>query len=460
MKLTCYGAAQGVTGSKHLLEVNGYRILLDCGMFQGHRNESDAKNREIAFQPNTLNAVVLSHAHIDHSGLMPVLGKMGYRGRVYSTPATRDLCTIMLLDSANIQKHDAEWLSKKNREYVAPLYDDTDVYLLMKQFVSVPYTQREEICPGVFLTFQDAGHVLGSAMVLLEFKENGRTRKLLFSGDIGRKNMAILEDPWEPNEADVVLMESTYGDRDHDPIETMEHDLAAVVNAVFDRGGRLIIPSFALERAQEIVYTLKRLELRRAIPYIPVYVDSPLTVNITEVFRLHPECFDDEVRNLMRGAGDPFHLQHIRYIRKVEDSIRLNYKTGPMIIISAAGMCENGRILHHLRNHCGNPNNMILIVGFQAKHTLGRRIVERQRELKIFGKMYPLNAEVRIMNAFSAHAGRSELLDFGARLAGTSQHTLLVHGEETAIAALQSGLAERGVTNTRIPVEAETLEDL
>lgn len=458
MRLTSHGAAQGVTGSKHLVEVNGHRLLLDCGMFQGIRKEADRKNRSLPFDASKLDAVVLSHAHIDHSGVLPVLAKNGYRGRIYSTCATRDLCSIMLLDSANIQMRDAEWLSKKDRSYVEPLYDDQDVHDVMKQFVCFPYAERFQVLPDIYVTFQDAGHVLGSAMVCVDYRENGSARRLLFSGDLGRKNMPILNDPWEPDGADYVIMESTYGDRDHDPIETTEEKLAEVIRTTYARGGKVIIPSFALERAQEVIYALKQLELRQAIPYMPVYVDSPLTVNITGVFRMHTDSFDTEIKRFMQKAGDPFSLHHIEYIQKVEDSIRLNYLPEPAIIISAAGMCEHGRILHHLRNNCENPKNTILIVGFQAKNTLGRRIVERARTLRIYGKEYALNAQVKTLNAFSAHAGRSELLDFGKRFKDTARQILLVHGEDTAINALKSGLEAIGTTQLTVQQEGEATD--
>jgi metallo-beta-lactamase family protein len=315
-----------------------------------------------------------------------------------------------------------------------------------------------EVAPGVRATLKDAGHVLGSAMVLLEIEENGSRRKLVFSGDIGQKNVPILRDPWEPDDADVVLMESTYGDRDHDPIEKLDNELSEVVTRTHERGGKVIVPSFALERAQEFVYALKRLEMKGRIPEIHVFVDSPLTVNITEVFRLHADLFDEEIRNVMEHSGNPFELKHIDYIRSVEQSKKLNSLTKPAVIISASGMCEYGRIQHHLRNNCEDERNTILIIGFQAANTLGRRIVERQKEIKIFGIKHPLRAQVKTLNSLSAHAGRTELIAFGKRFKDRAQRILLVHGEQTALEALQQGLEAEGCGNVSIQQEAEPVE--
>ncbi len=450
MKITSYGGAEEVTGSKHLLEIGGARILLDCGLFQGRREEAHRKNRMPDFDVSKIHAIVLSHAHIDHTGLLPMMAKLGYRGNVYATPATRDLCAIMLLDSSHIQERDAEWLSKKSREFLPPLYSTEDVQEIMRRFVSVSYGVRISVLPNVFITFHDAGHVLGSAMIEVEYEEEHRWRRLVFSGDIGRKNMPILNDPWEPTDADAVIMESTYGNREHAPIEAADEKFAGIVRDTHARGGKMIIPSFALERSQEVIYALKRLDAMGTIPPMPVYVDSPLTVNITEIFRLHTEGFDNEFRQVMRDAGDPFDLPKIRYIRSQEESMQLNTLKGPAIIISASGMCEYGRVLHHLRNHCEDPKNTILIVGFQAEHTLGRRIVEKSRMIKIFGVPRELNAQVKIMNEFSAHAGRSELIAFGARFKGRAQRTILVHGEGEALKALKSGLEGQGAENVMI----------
>ena len=457
MKVTSYGAAGGVTGSKHLLEINGHRILLDCGMFQGKRREAAEKNRQFPFQADSVDAVVLSHAHIDHSGVLPMLYRKGYRGRIYTTPATRDLCSVMLLDSANIQERDAAWLAKKGRDYVAPLYDESDVFAVMQRFVCFPYEDRFEIVPDVYVTLHDAGHVLGSAIVAIDYVEDGKDRRFIFTGDLGRKNMPLLKDPWEPDEASIIMLESTYGNREHEPIETMESKLAEVVMRTVKRGGKIIIPSFALERAQEVVFALKRLELLGAIPALPVYVDSPLTANITEIFRYHKESFDAATQQVRSMAGDPFELKHIEYIRNVDDSMRLNTMTDPCVIISASGMCEVGRILHHLRNNCENPRNTIVIVGYQAKNTLGRRIVERQPEIKIFGVKRPLKAEVKTLNGFSAHAGRKELINFGLHGKGRRKQVLLVHGEDQALEALQSGLSDQGVKNITVMEEKQTV---
>jgi len=458
MRITTYGAAGGVTGSKHVVEINGYRILFDCGMVQGRRQESAQKNSRLPFSVDDIHAVVLSHAHIDHSGILPLMARRGYRGRIFTTPATRDLCAIMLLDSAHIQKRDAQWLSEKQESFVAPIYSDEDVREIMRRFICVPYDIAIEVVPGVNVTFKDAGHVLGSAMAVAEFHENGTRRRFLYSGDIGRRNMPILKDTWEPDDADVVVMESTYGDRDHDPIETLDDELADVVKRTHARGGKVIVPSFALERAQEFIYALKRLEMNDRIPKLPVFVDSPLTVNITEVFRLHADSFDDEIRNVMEQSGDPFELDHIEYIRNREASMRLNSMTEPAIIISASGMCEYGRILHHLRNNCEEDRNTILIIGFQAKYTLGRRIVERQPTIKIFGLKHPLNAHVKTLNSLSAHAGRTDLLEFGKRFKDRAEKVLLVHGEDEALEALRSGLEDGGCTNVSIQREGVPVE--
>ncbi|MDQ1255752.1 MAG: metallo-beta-lactamase family protein, partial [Candidatus Hydrogenedentes bacterium] len=389
---------------------------------------------------------------------LPLLVRRGYQGKIYTTPATRDLCAVMLIDSAHIQERDAKWLSQKNRTFVAPLYSEEDARAVTRRFISIPYDIGIDVVPGVQVTFKDAGHVLGSAMVLTEFEEQGRRRSFLFSGDIGRKSAPILKDPWEPDDADVVMMESTYGDRDHDPMEVMDDKLSDIVRRTYERGGKVIVPSFALERAQEFIYALKRLQQAKRIPDMPVYVDSPLTVNITEVFRLHTDLFDDEMNQVMDQGGDPFELKSIRYIRSREESMELNELREPAIIISASGMCEFGRILHHLRNNCEDKRNSICIIGFQAQHTLGRHIVERDMEIRIFGIKHPLNAEVKTFNSLSAHAGRSELIAFGKRFKDRAEKILLVHGEDKALQALMAGLQAEGCNNVAIQDEAAPVE--
>ena len=455
MQITSFGAAEGVTGSKHLLEVNGWRILFDCGMFQGRREEAAHKNRQLPFDVDSIHAVVLSHAHIDHSGVLPMLARHGYRGKVYSTPATRDLCSIMLLDSAHIQERDARWLSKKNQTFVPPLYADEDVHEIMRRFVSIPYDLPFDVAPDVTVTFKDAGHVLGSAMVHVAYKENGTQRSLIYTGDIGQQHVPILQDPWEPDDADTVIMESTYGNREHDSRATVGDKLADVINRTVKRGGKIIVPTFALERAQEFIFELKQLELANRIPDVPVFVDSPLTINITDVFRLHTELFDDHIRAIMEESGDPFMLKRIRYTRTVDESMEINFIDEPAIIISASGMCEYGRILHHLRNNIEDDKNTILIIGFQAKYTLGRRIVEREREVRIFGMKHTLRAEVKTLNALSAHAGKSDLITFGSRFRNRAERILLVHGEEEALDSLKTSLAESGCDHVEIMREGE-----
>ena len=458
MKVTSHGAARQVTGSKHLVELDGKKILLDCGMFQGRRDDSNRKNREFGFDPKDLEAVVLSHAHIDHCGLLPLLVKKGFKGTIYTTPATRDLCSIMLQDCAHIQQRDAEFLSKKKQGCVPPLYDDNDVQQAMKRFVSVPYEVPVPLLPNMKLTLRNAGHVLGSAMIDLEYEEGGQSRSFIFTGDIGRKNMPILEDPWEPTEADTVMMESTYGNRDHDPIEQVDEKLAAIIQETVDRGGKIIIPTFALERAQEVIFSLKRLEMKNLIPDIPVFVDSPMTVNITEVFRLHTESFDEQFREVMQEAGNPFELKNIRYVRDRQQSMEINKRKGPAIILSASGMCEFGRIVHHLRNNCEDKNSTILIVGYQAQHTLGRRIVERARQIKIFGVKHDLNAQVKVMNEFSAHAGQRSLLAFARRFRNYGSNIVLVHGEDEALKVLKGELDQDGFPSVSIQEEGVPIE--
>jgi metallo-beta-lactamase family protein len=466
MKVQFLGAARTVTGSMHLVRTGEATILLECGLFQGRRRESVERNRNLPLPVREISAVVLSHAHIDHSGALPLLYAKGYRGPVYATPATRDLCAAMLEDAAMIQAQDAAYVNKlvergePGVEPVEPLYDMRDVVGLLSLMQGVPYHRRERIAPGVDLTFYDAGHVLGSAQVALDVDEVGETRRLVFSGDLGRHRVPILRDPEVPEGAHALLLESTYGDRLHAPIEELDDDLARVLVRTFDRGGVVIIPSFALERAQEIVYALKRLRLAGRVPAVPVYVDSPLTVKITDVFRLHPDCYDEEMRQLVSQGESPFDFEGLRYVNEVADSKAIDVRNGPAVIISASGMCESGRVLHHLKAAIGSEKNTVLIVGFQAPHTLGRRLVEGRTRVRIFGVEQERRAEVVVLDGFSAHADRNGLLAHAEamRERGPLRHVALVHGEPAAQDALRAALEGRGFPRVVTPEPGSTME--
>lgn len=459
------GAAQTVTGSRHIVHTDRAKILLDCGLFQGRRRLSREQNLQLGFAPSEVDVAVLSHAHIDHSGALPVLCKQGFTGSIFATPATRDLCAVMLADSAMIQAADARHLNQQiargdlDSDPIEPLYDVDDVEPVLRQMVSVPYHRRQLIAPGVTLSFLDAGHVLGSAVTVLDIDDQGETKRLVFSGDLGRNGMPILRDPEVPTGAQALLLESTYGDRLHPDRQSMDEELAAAVTRTAKRGGQLLIPSFALERAQEVIYSLKRLRAEGRVPKLKVFVDSPLTVNITEIFRLHPECFDAETRAHLRAGDSPFQFEGLEYVSSVEDSIGLSTHAEPRVVIAASGMCEGGRVLHHLKALMGDPKNTILIVGFQAEHTLGRRIVERRPHLRVFGVERERHAEVVVLNGFSAHADQADLVAFAerAREQGPLRHVALIHGEPPAQRTLKALLEQRQFTDVRIPARGEEL---
>jgi len=462
MRITFHGAARTTTGSMHLLEVNGSRLLLECGLYQGKRKEAFERNRNLPFDASSVDACVLSHAHIDHSGNLPSLVKSGYRGPIYATPATRDLCEIMLLDSAYLQGRDVEYVNKKRarqgKNPFEPLYGAEDVTRALAQFRPLPYGEAVEVVPGVRATLHDAGHILGSALVALEVSEGGRTTRVLFTGDMGRRNMPILRDPVVVRDVEVLLTESTYGNRTHPCHEDVQRSLQELCEKVVSRGSRLIIPAFSVGRTQQVLYFLNELWLEGRVPEIPVYVDSPLSTRATRVHRDHPECFDAEMLERLRERESPFSLDRVTYVTDVADSKRLNDIRGPVIIISASGMCEGGRILHHLKHAVEDERHVILIVGYQAENTLGRRLVHRQNPIKIFGEQYTLRAEVHSIQALSAHADRNELLEYFRQMGPEVRRAFVVHGELDQQEPFAEALAESGAREVLIPERGQTVE--
>ncbi len=449
MKISFHGAARTVTGSQHLIEVNGQQLLLDCGLYQGSRKDAFERNRNLPFDAEAVDAMVLSHAHIDHSGNIPNLVKSGFKGDIVCTFATRDLCSTMLLDSAHIQEKDAEFVNKKrarkDQPPIEPLYTTEDAVNCLDYFNAIGYRRQREILPGIYVTFLDAGHMLGSAITILDIEDRdaGREFRLVFSGDLGRVGIPIIRDPETVEHADVLILESTYGNRLHEPYFESEKKLEQIIKDTYKRGGAVIIPSFAVGRTQQLVFTLNKLITQRDIPEIPVFVDSPLAINATSVFRLHPEAFDAETREFMLTQGDPFGFDKLRYTRSVEQSKELNFMREPFIVISASGMAESGRILHHLRNRIEDPKNTILIAGWQAPDTLGRRIVEGVSPVRIFGEEHRLNAHVEVLNGFSGHADQNELLAWAKTITKRPRRTFLVHGELEGAEALAEALTSQ-----------------
>lgn len=461
MKITFLGAVGTVTGSMYLVRTNRHNILLECGLYQGKRAESYARNHKIPVDIRRLDAVVLSHAHIDHSGNLPNLVKMGYDGPIYATHATRDLCGAMLPDSGRIHEHDVKYVNKKRAQQglppMEPLYTEADAIRALGQFVSTGYGRRTRLARGLNVTFFDAGHILGSAMVLLESNEDGRIVRLLFSGDLGQPNLPIVRDPTPMPPADALMIESTYGDREHPPIEDVQHQLETIVNAVAKRGGRIIIPAFAVGRTQDIVYDLHQLMHAERIPEIPIYVDSPLALNATEAYRMHPECYDAETRRFIQDTGepDPFGFYRLHYVRSVAESKRLNVTPNPIIIISASGMAEAGRVQHHLKHAIEDPKNAVLITGWQAPYTLGRRIAEKEPYVRIYGEEFALNAEVHTLYAYSAHADRTDLLTWARPRAQSVKTAFVVHGDPKPAEALAGGLRDLGYGDVIVPQRGE-----
>ena len=449
MKLTIQGAAQTVTGSKYLIEINHQRLLLECGLFQGPRQKTYDYNLNFDFDPASLDAVILSHAHIDHSGNLPNLVKKGYKGPIYATDATRDLADIMLKDSGHIHEYDVKYLNrkraKKNLQPVEPLYTIQDAVNTMPHFRQINYNTPFLPVKGVTAKFIEAGHILGSAAILLDLEEKGKKTRLWFSGDIGRPDMPLLRDPILPggHGVDVLMMECTYGDRPHDNIQKAFEEFESIIIKTIQRGGKVIIPAFSVGRTQMLVYYLNVMIKNGNIPSIPVFVDSPLAVSASDIYRRHPECFDSETWEFISEHRSPvLDFDSLTYTRSVDESKALNDRKDPMIIISASGMVEAGRILHHVKNNIHDERNTILIVSWQAPHTLGRRLADREREVKIFGESYYRRAQVETINGLSAHAGLNLLVEYASSVAGEAQKIILVHGEEPAAAKLQAKLKD------------------
>ncbi|MFO0848596.1 MAG: MBL fold metallo-hydrolase [Gemmataceae bacterium] len=453
--VTFWGAARTVTGSMHRIDAGGKAILLDCGLFQGRRAESRERNARFPFRPKEIAAVVLSHAHIDHCGNLPNLVKQGFTGPIYCTPASRALAGVMLGDAAKIQVEDANYLNRKRdrgEPPVEPLYDGQDVYRTLLRLKAVRYDKPFEVVPGIEATFVEAGHLLGSAMVGLRFADG---KRLTFTGDLGRPGLPILRDPAPVPMADFVITESTYGGMTHPPVDETAEQLGEVVRRTAARGGKVVVPAFAVGRTQTVVYFLHQLVAAGKLPRLPVYVDSPMAVQATEVFRSHSEAFDDETLAFLKGHPELFEPGMVRYVEKQNESVALNGIKEPCVIISASGMCESGRILHHLKNNLGNPRNTILIAGYQAQDTLGRRLVERKPEVRILGQTVPVKAEVVVLNGLSSHADHGDLLRSLGPLVGTAKKVRLVHGDPARSAALAEGLRGLGFADVAIPDRGE-----
>ncbi len=465
MKIKFCGAAGTTTGSQHLLEVNGKRILLDCGLYQGSRKHAyDINCCFPYFDPKSIDVVILSHAHIDHSGNLPNLTTKGFTGNIYATHATRDLCQIMLADCARIQENDIEWLNKhRKKEGLEPavlLYDEQDAERCLRQFVTVSYDRPIPVAEGVSVTFIDAGHILGSAQVLLEIHDqaDGKKKRFLFSGDVGRGGNEVLRDPVPVKDVDFLLMESTYGGREHEAPPGYGERFGEIIRQAVRRGGKILIPAFAVERTQQLLYVLHELFERGEIPELPVYVDSPLAVSATEIYRLHPDSFNQEVYESLFERDNPFGFENLTLVRSVNGSKALNDIDGVAIIISASGMCEAGRILHHLKNNISNPKTTVLFVGYCADNTLGRRIRDGEREVPILGERYKVRAKIEIVDSFSGHADHSEMLEYFKHTTGPKSRVWLVHGEPESAEKLREALVPMHPGSIEIAVLGKEVE--
>ncbi|MDD5154898.1 MAG: MBL fold metallo-hydrolase [Candidatus Omnitrophica bacterium] len=451
------GGIRTVTGSSHLVTADRSQVLLDAGLFQGHRDESYKINTTFRYNPHKLNALILSHAHIDHSGNIPVVLKNGMRCKIYTTHATRDLCKLMLEDSGKIQEEDIKYVNKINKRMGLPLrkplYTRREAARANKKFHPLSYGERFCVARNIFARLHDAGHILGSSIIVLDIKDQDRVIRLGYAVDLGRKNLPLLNAPQVPAGLDYLIIETTYGARFHAPAEETKFKFRDAIKRTVERGGKVLIPSFTLERAQEVLYFLNELLKEKVIPAIPIYVDSPLATDITEVFKTHINYLNPQIRSAIGAGNSPFEFVNLRFIREQNESKRLNTDKRPMIIIAGNGMCEAGRILHHLKNNIEDSRNTIIIVGYMAKDTLGKRIVERMPIVRIFGVEYELNAEVEVINSISAHADKNELLDFIAACLPLKK-VFLVHGDMDQSQALLDALSERNI-NAVIPEKEE-----
>lgn len=465
MKLQFLGAAREVTGSKHLITTEaGKKILLDCGIYQGKGLETDSMNRNLGFEPAEIDHIILSHAHIDHSGLIPYMYRLGFRGSVVCTNATRDLCSIMLPDSGHIQENDTYYFNKKRARQglppVQPIYTLDDARKCLGLFIGVPYERKFKIDDNIKIKFTNTGHMLGGSVVNLEIRDQGEIIRVAYTGDIGRPENRILRPPDAFPQCDYLITESTYGDRLHPARQDAEAELLRVVKETCaEKGGKLIIPSFAIGRTQELVHALNNFFNDGVLPRIKIYVDSPLAVNATEIFRLHPDCFNDDVHEVMETDPDPFGFSSLHYIKTAEESKRLNTLKEPCVIISASGMMEAGRIKHHLANNISNPRNTILAVGYCGPRTLGARILRGDSEISIFGVLHAVKAKIERIEAFSGHADYKEMIDFlSCQVKDKIKRTFLVHGDLESANAYKGHLLDDGYKNVEVPELGQEFE--
>ncbi|MFQ5731134.1 MAG: MBL fold metallo-hydrolase [Planctomycetaceae bacterium] len=463
MQLTFLGAAGEVTGSQHLIESGNLRVLLDCGFFQGRRAEARTKNARFHCDPELLDGVILSHAHIDHSGNLPGLYRAGYRGPIFCTAATADVAAIMLRDSAKIQAEDARYMSRhleKDAPPIEPLYTEEDARAAAKLFEPLDYHEWHELSPEFSLRFSDSGHILGSAITEMRIRDRGDFKRVVFTGDLGRRDLPILRDPEPVPGCDVLISESTYGDRVHPPPEDIKTALLRIVRDAADSGGKVIIPAFSLGRTQQILYYFNALRQRGLLPHVPVFLDSPLSMRLTEVYRRHENVMDADAKRILKRDDDLFDFPELTVVESVKESASLNRRKGPFVVVSASGMCENGRIRHHLRHAVTDERNTIVIIGWQAQHTLGRRIVERQETLHVFNRYLPLNARVEVLNGLSAHADAEDFKWWFERLAseGGVGQAFLVHGEPAAAAALAELIRDCCDEEPIVPTWGQTVD--